>query len=248
MKRIWNVRLNVDEWNSGIAGLDDDADRIRFLAGFNAGLNGKETMSKGQAWEAGWKVGNSSHLEAIKFSDLQRSRVMNRYHGTTAVEPGNNHGTTPELPIYNLQSTIEVTTNDKPTIHKIFSEAIAPGPKPPRKTPESIGPEIATSDGPWRITVAVALKRMSAYGMTEAQLIDLLGRVAKHNASLPAGKLPGAAAMQSILHAWFAKHSPGCAATELPIRAPKLSPDTLAACIEAQAMLDEQRRAERKTA
>jgi len=133
-------------------------------------------------------------------------------------------------------------------IKDLFSEAIAPGPKPPRKTPESIGPDIATSDGPWRITVAVALKRMAAYGMTEAQLIDLLGRVAKHNASLPAGKLPGAAAMQSILHAWFAKHSPGCAATELPIRAPKLSPDTLAACIEAQAKLDEQRRAERKTA
>lgn len=118
MKRIWNVRLNVDEWNAGIAGLDDDADRIRFLAGFNAGLNGKETMAKGVAWEAGWKVGNSSHLEAIKFSDLQRSRVMNRYHGTTTVDPGNNQGTTTELPNDNLQSTIEVSTIDKPKIQK----------------------------------------------------------------------------------------------------------------------------------
>ena len=118
MKRIWNVRLNVDEWNAGIAGLDDDADRIRFLAGFNAGLNGKEIMPKGQAWEAGWKVGNSSHLEAIRFSDLQRSRVMNRYHGNTTVDPGNCHGTTMELPNDNRQSTIEVTTNDNPTIQQ----------------------------------------------------------------------------------------------------------------------------------
>lgn len=110
MKRVWNVRLNVDEWNAGIVGLDDDADRVRFLAGFNAGLNGKPTMDKGDAWRAGWKVGNSSHLEALKFSDQQRDRVMNRYRNSTAVVPRIYRGSAAELPNYNRQSTIEEST------------------------------------------------------------------------------------------------------------------------------------------
>jgi hypothetical protein len=115
MKRIWNVRLNVDEWNYGIAGLDDDADRIRFLAGFNAGLNGKETMPKGQAWEAGWKVGNSSHLEAIKFGQLQRDRALKRDYGNATAMPRHESGCAAAMPNDNLQSTIGVTTNDHPT-------------------------------------------------------------------------------------------------------------------------------------
>ena len=75
---------------------------------------------------------------------------------------------------------------------------------------------------------------MVTYGVTEAQLIDILGRMAKHNAELPAGELPGAGGMQSILHAWLTKHSPGCAATETGPRAPRLSPDAYAAAMEAQ--------------
>lgn len=116
----------------------------------------------------------------------------------------------------------------------LITFAAAPVAKPARKAPEAIGPFIATSDGPWRLTVGAAQKRMTAYGMTEAQLIDILNRVARHNSDLPLGKLPGAGGMQSILHAWFSKHSPGCAATEVAPRAPRLDPDAYAAALAAQ--------------
>ena len=112
--------------------------------------------------------------------------------------------------------------------------ADAPAAKPARKTPQAVGPTIATSNGPWSITVGAAKQRMATYGMTEAQMIGILERVAKHNTSLPAEKLPGAAAMHSILHAWFAKHSPGSDATEVAPRAPKLDPDAYAAALAAQ--------------
>lgn len=124
MKRIWNVRLNVDEFNSGIAGMDDDADRVRFLSGLHAGLNGKPTMPKGVAWEAGWVVGNSSHLEALKFGDQQRARALKRDYGYAPAMPRHSHGEATAMPIYNLQSTIEVSNNR--TIEQSKEKRFAP--------------------------------------------------------------------------------------------------------------------------
>jgi hypothetical protein len=121
MKRIWNVRFNVDEFNAAVACLDDDGERVRFLAGLQAGLNGKPTMDKGDAWVAGWGVGNTAHLEAVRFSERQRSNVMTRYHGNTMELPRYNHGATkppttvlPNEQSNNLQSTIQETTIEKP--------------------------------------------------------------------------------------------------------------------------------------
>jgi hypothetical protein len=113
MARVWNVRLNVDAWNAGLSGLDDDSDRVAFLSGFNAGLNGRPTSPKGEAWESGWKVGNASHLEAVAFSAVQRERVSKRYRGSTVVEPTYNHGATVVLPNHNPQSTNEVTNKQQ---------------------------------------------------------------------------------------------------------------------------------------
>lgn len=132
-----------------------------------------------------------------------------------------------------LGSYIPIPVPD-PVPDPIFTLADAPAAKPARKTPQAVGPTIATSNGPWSITVGAAKQRMATYGMTEAQMIGILERVAKHNTSLPAEKLPGAAAMHSILHAWFAKHSPGSAATEVAPRAPKLDPETYAFALAVQ--------------
>ena len=115
MKRIWNVRLNLDEFNSALAGLDSDVERLAFLSGLNAGLNGKFNMGKGAPWEAGWSVGNTSHVEAIAFSDRQRANVSKRYQTSTTVEPRKIHGTSTELPNDNRQSTIQESKNPRTT-------------------------------------------------------------------------------------------------------------------------------------
>lgn len=135
MARIWNVRLNVDALNAAVAGLESDTERLAFFAGFHGGLNGKQKSDKSDPWIAGWGIANECITEALAFSEKQRERVNKRYHGTTAVEPRNNHGTTVELPIqqstiYNLQST-----NDNPKIER-EREAL----RPPRHARHVIPP------------------------------------------------------------------------------------------------------------
>lgn len=109
-KRIWNVRLNVDAFNASMASFDSDQERLSFLGGLHSGLNGGcKKDGKSDAWVAGWGIAENCLSEAKAFSDKQRERVNNRYHGSTVVEPRNSHGTTELLPneqstIYNLQS------------------------------------------------------------------------------------------------------------------------------------------------
>jgi hypothetical protein len=115
-KRIWNVRLNVDSFNAGFAGLENDQERLSFLAGFHGGLNGVSNNGKSTPFLAGWDVANECLTEAKAFSDKQRDRVNKRYQNVTTVEPRNNHGNTTALPISTIQQsnnpTIEKSTND----------------------------------------------------------------------------------------------------------------------------------------
>ena len=133
-----------------------------------------------------------------------------------------------------------------------FTLALAPESVSEVKTSKPrnfFGPEIQTNTGkPWQLPLTTAKRHMTAYGYSEESLEYQLKRFANHKAELPQDKRPGVGGMHRILESWLVKHAPVCAATELPIRAPRLSPDTLAACIEAQAYLDEQRRVEREIA
>ena len=93
MARIWNIRLNLDDFNSALAGLDSDTERLAFLSGFNAGLNGRLKKDVGGPWESGWEVGNTSHVEAIKFSEQQRAKALLRdYHGNATASPRHESG------------------------------------------------------------------------------------------------------------------------------------------------------------
>ena len=105
MARIWNLRLNLDEFNSSLAGLDSDAERLAFLSGFNAGLNGRFKKDIAGPWESGWKVGNTSHVEAIKFSEKQRAKALLRdYHGHATASPRHDSGNATAMPNDNRQS------------------------------------------------------------------------------------------------------------------------------------------------
>lgn len=124
MARIWNIRLNLDDFNSALAGLDSDTERLAFLSGFNAGLNGRLKKDVGGPWESGWEVGNTSHVEAIKFSEQQRAKALLRdYHGNATASPRHESGNAMAMPIDNRQSTIEVKTIDN---RQSISVATAP--------------------------------------------------------------------------------------------------------------------------
>jgi hypothetical protein len=125
-KRIWNVRLNVDSFNAGFAGLENDQERLSFLAGFHGGLNGVSNNGKSTPFLAGWEVANECLTEAKAFSDKQRDRVNKRYQNVTTVEPRNNHGNTTVLPISTIQQSnnrnIEISSNDQPSAAPIADD------------------------------------------------------------------------------------------------------------------------------
>ena len=125
--RIWNVRLNVDEINAALVGLDEQAERASFLVGLVAGINGKLSVDRPGSWLAGWTIGTIAFKEAETFREKQRSNVSRRYqqstmelpasyHGSTVELPTGYRGATTELPNDNLQSTIEESKN--PKIHQ----------------------------------------------------------------------------------------------------------------------------------
>lgn len=117
----------------------------------------------------------------------------------------------------------------------LITVAAAPESKPARKTQEVFGPEIQTNTGKsWQLPLTTAKRHMTAYGYNEAELIRQLERIAKHKAELPEGKRPGFGGMHTIVESWLSKHSPGCAATEVYPRVPKLSSDAYAAALEVQ--------------
>jgi hypothetical protein len=153
--------------------------------------------------------------KAERDNDL-RARVSGRVSMPVPVTVGITViGTVPETP------DVGRMTHDAGHMKKEdFTSADAPAvvDKKPRKAAESIGPEIATSDGPWRLSLKVGRQRMETYGMSEDQLVAILNKVARYNSELTGTQLPGAAAMQNILHTWFAKHSPGSVATDVAPR------------------------------
>ena len=219
MSRIWNVRLNLDEWNSGLAGLDDDGDRLRFLIGFNAGLNGKPNMDKGIAWESGWRVGNSSHLEAVRFGEQQRAKALKRDYGNATAMPRHDQGNATAMPIDNPQSTIEVSNNRSIEQSK---EELPIAPQPEAKKPrQTFGPEILTSTGTWKLPLTTAKRHAKAYGYSDSSMLVQVERLAAYYGKLPSEKLPGMGGMHQVVESWLAKHAPACAAKETgPIAAP----------------------------
>lgn len=98
-KRIFYVRLNLDDFSQAIAGIDSDAEYRQFVDGFLVGAYGHDRR---EAWpEAkikGFSVGEDCYKEAQKFSQLQRERVEKRKYRPvnkkqSAVNPWINPGT-----------------------------------------------------------------------------------------------------------------------------------------------------------
>ena len=132
MARIWNLRLNLDEFNSSLAGLDSDAERLAFLSGFNAGLNGRFKKDIAGPWESGWKVGNTSHVEAIKFSEKQRAKALLRdYHGHATASPRHDSGNATAMPNDNRQSTIQESKNPRTMCARDEHDIAAPADSTP---------------------------------------------------------------------------------------------------------------------
>ena len=134
--RTWNLRLNLDEFNSLVASLYTDADRALVLQGMSLGLNGGDLPDGAPpSFLRGWEMGHGMRTEAERFRDVQSERGRSsaekrreRNGSAQPIKPGQSR-TEPEPPFepvfeppleppvepnHNPQSTILKTTNDKP--------------------------------------------------------------------------------------------------------------------------------------
>jgi hypothetical protein len=132
MARLWNLRLNLDEFNAALAGLFDDEERSHFLMGFAHGINGGSGSRGEGAFCVGFDLGYATRQEALGFSEKKRqggiksAAARTQKTGSANVVLEHNLNTTlaqlehnsDELqrnevvfePIYNLQSTELQTT------------------------------------------------------------------------------------------------------------------------------------------
>lgn len=117
-KRLFYVKLNLDDLSSHVAGLDTGEEYKQFVEGFLVGARGFEARdSWSEAKINGHALGNGCFKEAERFSQKQRqcvnarysqkeTRLPDGYHGTTTVESG----TTMELPNSYLSNNHQLTS------------------------------------------------------------------------------------------------------------------------------------------
>ena len=115
MKRLWSVRINVDGFNAALVGMDTDQERLAFLAGLSAGINGRPDQSRSVAWSEGWRVGNEGYSEAMAFSDRQREKGRKAHHRPAGAEPGLSRGTAGAEPISKYPN---IQISNDPNIHQ----------------------------------------------------------------------------------------------------------------------------------
>jgi len=68
-KRIWSLRLNLDDFNSEYLKLRNDGDRFSFFLGFHCGcMNGDLAESDPKPFESGYGIGSAMHSKALALS------------------------------------------------------------------------------------------------------------------------------------------------------------------------------------
>lgn len=68
-KRIWSLRLNLDDFNSEYLKLRNDGDRFAFFLGFHCGcMNGDLAESDPKPFESGYGIGSAMHSKALALS------------------------------------------------------------------------------------------------------------------------------------------------------------------------------------
>lgn len=134
--RTWNLRLNLDDFNALTSSLYADADRALVLQGMSLGLNGGALPDGApSAFCRGWELGHGMRVEAEEFRTAQaergKSSAAKRLERNGTAQPRKPVGSRTEFeppfepmlepvleppvePNHNPQSTIPLTTNDKP--------------------------------------------------------------------------------------------------------------------------------------
>lgn len=74
-ERVWNLRLNLDEFNGMMASIFTDSDRALLLQGLSLGCNGGDLPGDvPRAFESGWEFGHAAREEADEYKARQAEK------------------------------------------------------------------------------------------------------------------------------------------------------------------------------
>lgn len=150
--RTWNLRMNLDTFNSGYAALDNEQDRAEFLTGLYKGMNGGKVKDDcSDPMSVGFAVGQEMRTEAENF------RVRSVENGSK--RKSNRNDQTVDRGVYLTvdqtctQSTIHnpQSTNEQPQTEKASSPSRARSSKKkePLSPPEEFLADLSTIAKDW---------------------------------------------------------------------------------------------------
>ena len=133
---VWNLRLNLDIFNSTLASLLSDQDKSHFVMGLSCGMNGGSNVPNGMPapFSAGWQIGKDMREEAVEYR--KQKKEVGQLGGKPThkgqmlpvgipsgnpigIPCGEPSGLPKPYPIYNLQSTnlqLQTDTDKPPTV------------------------------------------------------------------------------------------------------------------------------------
>lgn len=145
--RTWNLRLNVDDFNSAYASLVEDKDRSQFLTGFFGGVNGAAMGGRGGPLGLGFDLGQSMKEEAESYRE-RKSEV-----GKLGGAPTHHKQNVPDgIPKVNQEDT-----KDVPKVYPIHN--------PQSLYPENDNPQINTPPSPKGVSSRKKLPRSPSWKM-----------------------------------------------------------------------------------
>ena len=114
-KRAWNLRLNLDDFNSGYARQDTDKELADFLRGFFKGVNGASLRGDASdSMASGFGLGEEMRLEADNYMaqsvENGKKGVAAKSNKNEAPFQGGCEGNSTQSTIHNPQSTELITT------------------------------------------------------------------------------------------------------------------------------------------
>lgn len=154
-KRIWNLRLNLDEWNAAVGGLFTSEERSLFLQGFTLGCNGGALPEQcSNSARTGFEQGLKARNEAEEFkkaksdagsrsAESRKEKFGSAQPSKSAVAPPNDDRTAIEQCSGNPRTSLEPILNPQSNIKEV-------PPKPPKggtrvrrpRTPKELQPSL----------------------------------------------------------------------------------------------------------
>ena len=230
MKRIFNIRLNLDQMADGLDRCMSDADFAAWVRGFRLGCRGVGVIPVGWPEPAinGHALGLAGYSEALAYQhDGARggrasAEARKSSQGTARPtkpninppsnppsNPGPNQSTIDNRQSIKDQSTIQQsqnTSSDLAPSDESAGRQCGEEVRPSDGKPPFVGPLIRCKGGTWQCPRALAIKIANANGITDREtFLATMDKIAAWCEAAPPAKLKTKTGMGRFVNSWFGR-------------------------------------------